>query len=155
QAGLTDVALVERVLACVQELDPAGIAARDHAECFVLQLRRRGFRDESLPIRLVREHLPMLARRPLERIAEALSAPLHEVRDAAERGAGVDGGPGGRAAELRPGLEPDRSAAVGDGEVVVTLNEEAFPRLSLRESPRGGPALNGWRTSAKWLVDAL
>jgi len=155
QVGLTDVAIVERVLACVQELDPAGIAARDHAECFVLQLRRRGFRDDSLPIRLVREHLPMLARRPLERIAQVLGAPLHEVRDAAQLVARLDRSPGRRAAELLPRLEPDLSAAVVDGEVVVALSEEAFPRLGLRKGPRGGPELDAWRTSAKWLIEAL
>ena len=154
QAGVT-VALVERVLACVQELDPPGIAARDQAESFVLQLRRRGFRDDSLPIRLVREHLPLLARRPLERIAEALGAPLHEVRDAAQVVARLDGSPGRRAAELLPRLEPDVSAAIVDGRVVVTLNDEAFPRLRLREPCAGGPGLDGWRTSAQWLIDAL
>ena len=155
QAGLADVAMVERVLACVQELDPAGIAARDLAECFVLQLRRRGFRDDSLPIRLVREHLPILARRPLERIAQVLGAPLHEVRDAAKRVARLDRSPGRRGAELLPLLEPDLSAAVVDGEIIVAVNEEAFPRLTLRKGPRGGPELDAWRTSAKWLVDAL
>ena len=154
QAGITDLAVVERVLACIQDLDPPGIAARDHAECFVLQLRRRGFRDDSLAIRLVREQLPMLARRPLERIAEALGAPLHEVRDAAQLVARLDRSPGRRAAELLPRLEPDLSAAVVDGEVVVAVNEQAFPLLRLRKDV-GGPELDAWRTSAKWLVDAL
>ena len=155
QAGVPDVAIVERVLACVQELDPPGIAARDLAECFLLQLRRRGFRDDSLAIRLVREHLPTLARRPLERVAEALGAPLRDVRDAAQVLARLDRSPGRRAAELLPRLEPDVSAAIVDGDVVVGMNEEAFPRLRLREDPAGGPALAAWRTSAKWLVDAL
>ena len=153
QAGVT-VALVERVLACVQELDPPGIAARDQAESFVLQLRRRGFRDDSLPIRLVREHLPLLARRPLERIAEALGAPLHEVRDAAQLVARLDRSPGCRAAELLPRLEPDLSAAVVDGEVVVAVYEQACPLLWLRKDV-GGPELDAWRTSAQWLIDAL
>lgn len=155
QAGMTDVAIVERVLASVQELDPPGIAARDHAECFVLQLRRRGFGDDSLPIRLVREQLPMLARRPLERIAEALGAPLPEVRDAAQVVARLDRSPGRRAAGLLPRLEPDLSAAVVDGEVVVAVNEEAFPLLRLRKDPVGGPELDAWQTNAKWLVEAL
>ena len=155
QAGVPDVAIVERVLACVQELDPPGIAARDLAECFLLQLRRRGFRDDSLAIRLVREHLPTLARRPLERVADTLGATLRDVRDAAQVLARLDRSPGRRAAELLPRLEPDMSAAVVDGDVVVGMNEEAFPRLRLREDPAGGPALAAWRTSAKWLVDAL
>ena len=153
QAGVT-VALVERVLACVQELDPPGIAARDQAESFVLQLRRRGFPDDSLPIRLVCEHLPTLARRPLERIAAALGAPLHEVRDAAHVVARLDRSPGRRAAEP-PRLEPEMSAAIVDGRVVVTLNDEAFPCLRLREPSTGAPGMDCWRTSAQWLIDAL
>src|SRR5262249_56342675 len=123
-------------------------------ECFVPQLRRRGFGEDSPPVRLGREHLPMLARRPLERIAQVLGAPLHEVRDAAQLVARLDRSPGRRAAELLPRLEPDLSAAVVDGQVVVAVNEQAFPRLELRTDV-GGPGLDAWRTSAKWLGGAL
>jgi RNA polymerase sigma-54 factor len=150
-----DVALVERVVACVQGFDPPGIAAHDRAESFVLQLRRRGFRDDSLPVRLVRECLSALVRRPLARIAEVLGASSQEVREAARLVARLDPSPGRRASEAQARVVPDVSVDVRDGELVVRVNDEGVPRLRLSDVRATGVAAREWRRSAEWLIAAL
>ncbi len=155
QAAAADVSIVERVLTCVQGFDPPGIAARDRAESFVLQLRRRGFGDDSLAVRLVREYLSALVRRPVERIAEALGASPDEVRAAARLVARLDPSPGRRARDLAPRAEPDVAVEEVDGEVVVTVHDEGLPCLRLRPVHGGGARGKTWRRDAEWLLDAL
>src|SRR5690606_39626049 len=47
QGIYTDEATVERILQIVQDLEPAGVAARDLQECLLLQLRRKTPTDRS------------------------------------------------------------------------------------------------------------
>src|SRR5262249_9547704 len=156
EAGVSpDVALVERVLACVQGFDPAGIAARDRAESFVLQLRRRGLRGDSLPIRLLRVCLSALVPRPLPRIADALGASPENVRDAARLVARLDPSPGRRPSDLQARVVPDVTVDVRDGEVMVRVNEEGVPRLRVCDVRPIGAAAREWRRSAEWLLAAL
>lgn len=69
-----DAARVERVLACLQGLDPVGIGARGARECLLIQLRRLAEAGEPHPLaeRLVREFLKDLAFRHFREIAHAV-----------------------------------------------------------------------------------
>ena len=70
---------VESVLRRVQDFDPPGVAARDLPECLCIQLRQLGLADESLPTRIVRDHLLMLESRRFDRLAKELGVPLEQV----------------------------------------------------------------------------
>src|SRR5262249_3564743 len=132
-----------------------GIAAHDRAESFVLQLRRRGFRDDSLPVRLVRECLSALVRRPLARIAEMLGASSQEVHEAARLGARPDPSPRRQASGAQARVVPDGAVDVRDGELGVRVNDEGVPRLRLSDVRATGAAGREWRRSGEWLIAAL
>lgn len=77
-------AIVDLALNRVQELDPAGVGARNLRECLLIQLRlTRGV--DSLVYRLVEGHLEDLAANRIKRIAKELRADADEIREAACR----------------------------------------------------------------------
>jgi RNA polymerase sigma-54 factor len=81
----TDVPTVERVLAVIQEVAPAGVGARTLQESLLLQvafLRAEGVSvPETVPA-ILEEHLEELATKRIGRIAKALSVDAAEVEAA-------------------------------------------------------------------------
>jgi RNA polymerase sigma-54 factor len=150
-----DLSIVERVVACVQEFDPPGIGARDRPESFVLQLRRRGLGDASLPVRLVREYLSAIVRKPVERVATMLGVSTEELQAAARLVARLDPSPGRGGGAMPARVVPDVTVSEVDGDFVVSLNEDGLPRLELRDGPTGGSTWRTWRRDAEWLLGAL
>ena len=65
---------VERVLAALHRMDPAGIGARGAQECLLIQLRRLRSAGRARPLAetLVRDHLQMLAFRHFREVARAI-----------------------------------------------------------------------------------
>ena len=126
-----DAAAVERVLTSVQRLDPPGAGARDLRECLLLQLRNLGM-EESLPARVVRDHLGLLEKHRYPEIAKELGVALDMVREAAKAIAVLEPKPGRDYGGAEPTyIVPDvYIQKIGD-DFVVTLNESAVPRLRL------------------------
>jgi RNA polymerase sigma-54 factor len=126
-----DAAAVERVLRTVQRLDPPGVGARDLRECLLLQLRNLGM-EESLPARVVSDHLGLLERHRFPEIARELGVSLDMVREAAKAIAVLEPKPGRDYGGSEPTyVVPDvYIQKVGD-DFIVTLNESAVPRLRL------------------------
>jgi RNA polymerase sigma-54 factor len=85
-AGLLDAdadeeqrqALLERLqmaLKWLQSMDPLGVAARDLAECLMLQLRARArSQAQAVAIIICKSHLDLLARRDFKKLAAATGA---------------------------------------------------------------------------------
>lgn len=85
-AALSDasVARVERVLAILQQQEPAGIGARSVKECLLLQLSELEADGGGHPLAraLIGQHWESLAKGQLERIADSLAVSKEEVREA-------------------------------------------------------------------------
>jgi RNA polymerase sigma-54 factor len=135
--------LLASVLAKVREFDPPGVAASDLSDCLLLQLSRRG-EGNGLAARILRHHLPLLARHRYAEIASLLHVPGEDVTDAARVIATLEPKPG------RPFAEADEQGVVPDlfvipeGEgFVVRLNEEELPRLRVSGEYRGMLAEGG------------
>jgi len=135
--------LLASVLAKVREFDPPGVAASDLSDCLLLQLSRRG-EGNGLAARILRHHLPLLARHRYAEIASLLHVPAEDVTDAARVIATLEPKPG------RPFAEADEQGVVPDlfvipeGEgFVVRLNEEELPRLRVSGEYRGMLAEGG------------
>lgn len=80
-AGVTEREMLQAVYA-VQELSPAGVAARDLQECLMIQLAQtREFRSETL--HLITEGLPLLAEGNLSLLAKRLNMSKEKVEEAA------------------------------------------------------------------------
>ncbi|MCX8278587.1 RNA polymerase factor sigma-54 [Phyllobacterium sp. 0TCS1.6C] len=130
-AGRADI---ERVLSTLQGFDPAGLFARDLAECLVLQMRARGRSTPAMEILLA--NLELLAKRDFHslkrlcRVSEAeILAMLREVQ-------GLDPKPGAAfASDVADSIVPDihvrRDSA---GAWQIELNPEALPRVLVNNS---------------------
>lgn len=126
-----ETAVVESVLAKVQEFDPPGVAARDLKECLLIQVKMLGMAND-LVMSIIREHLHELERKDYNRIARKLRVPLRDVLQAAEIIASMDPKPG--SAYLKEDVEsiiPDVYVfKVGDDYKII-LNDEGLPRLRI------------------------
>jgi RNA polymerase sigma-54 factor len=165
-AAIPDLDAEELLIALrqIQNFEPAGVAARDLAECLLLQLRSL---DPSTPHRasammLVSRHLDVLAARDFNRLRRLLSATEEELRDI-------------RALILTLDPKPGRAFGSGDTRYVIpdvvvrrtggrwtaTLNREAMPKLRINkmyadilQASRGdgGKSLSGQLQEARWLI---
>lgn len=130
----TDRQKVEAVLARIQTLEPAGIAARDLRECLLLQLQRQK-KGNSLESKIVASHLEDLGGRKFTHISKKLRVSLSEVHQAAEFIARLDPKPGQAFAETpAPPIVPEIIVEQEEGketEYRVSLNNDDLPRLRI------------------------
>lgn len=130
-AGGHAVADVEAALTLVQELDPAGAAARDIRECLLIQLRMAGEGD-SLAYRIVSDHLGEVETKQYKKIASALGCTVDEVEHSLASIRRLDPRPGQRYNSVQPRLiEPDIAFVKVDDAYRIVLNEEGLPQLRL------------------------
>lgn len=94
--------LLERGLAVLRTLEPAGVGADSLSQCLALQLERAGVDGPALPI--VREYLEPLARCRYRFIADRLGVSVDEVRAALKTIRELDPRPG--AVFDQPGQTP-------------------------------------------------
>ena len=127
-------AAVERVLATCQEFDPAGIFARELAECLRLQLAVRDRLDPAMA-KLI-DHLDLLARRDFQSLRKICGV---DDEDLLEMLAEI------RALDPKPGMAfalGDASAIVADvmvrpapdGSWAIELNPDTLPRVLVDQS---------------------
>src|SRR3990170_7790014 len=122
---------VERAIAKIQTLDPAGIGARDLRECLMIQAREKG-EEFSLPLQILTDHFDLFTRGDIAGIAKRLKLPREIVREACKKLVTLWPKPG----RLFSGddvhyITPDAYVAQVDNQWVVTLNEDGQPRLRL------------------------
>ena len=167
--GLLDLkipqALIDQALETVQNLDPAGVCARDLSECLVLQLKRQGAAPEVMEI--AARFLPELGRKHYGPISRELGLTIEETQAAEKVIASLDPHPGQafQAAEPTVYVRPDVFIIELDGELQVVLNEYYLPRVSisdyytrlLRESDEKETRvyLQQKMQQAKWLLNSL
>jgi len=165
-AAMSDVEIEELQIALrhVQNLEPTGVGARDIAECLELQLKAMPepapHRDAAL--RLVTQHLDVLAARDFNRLKRLLGVTEDELREV-------------RALILTLDPKPGRNFGSGDVRYVVpdvvvrkiagrwnaSLNRDAMPRLRINKMyadilqasrENGGKHLSGQLQEARWLI---
>ena len=161
-----DVAIVERVLARIQEFDPPGVAARGLAESLLIQLRQLGLDGASLPARIVRDFLPMLESRRFDRLARELNVPIEQVAEATKVISVLEPKPGRDFSDADTRyVTPDVFVQKVGEEYVVTLNDEGLPRLRVSSFYRrmlgqnGSPEARGYiqekMRAAAWLIKSI
>jgi RNA polymerase sigma-54 factor len=130
----TSVAEVEAVLAILQGFDPAGICARDLAECLMLQLRERDRFDPAMEALIGR--LDLLAKRDfatLKKICrvgdEDLADMIGEIRHLNPKPGLAFG-----SAIVQP-IVPDVFVRPGpDGGWIVELNSDTLPKVLVNQT---------------------
>lgn len=158
---------IETALVQLQHLDRPGIGARSLAECLTLQLRAlpEDTPARALALKLVAEHLELLAHHDFARLQKLLHCSTDELRTAQQLVLGLN---------PRPGMDFDQSVAdyiIPD--VIVEkdrkgwharLNPDAMPRLRVNQmyasilqqrQEKDAPGMTQQLQEAKWLVKNL
>jgi RNA polymerase sigma-54 factor len=130
QAGVSEQ-VVESALARVQDLDPAGVGARDLRECMRIQIRVLGI-DDPIVTRIVDEKLDDLVRRDFRGVARQLGVSVEDVAAAAKVIGRLEPRPGRAFGGDEPiYIVPDIYVyKVGD-DLHIVLNDDGMPRLRI------------------------
>jgi len=161
-----DMARVEKTLVQLQRFDPAGVFARNLAECLALQLKERDRFDPAMQALVA--NLPLLANRDAQQLMRVCRI---DAADLAQMVAEI------KALNPKPGLAFDKAApevvvpdvllrALPDGAWAVELNSESLPRVLVNNryyaevsgatrNKKEKEYLSERYQSANWLVKAL
>ncbi len=127
---------VEKALAVVQDLDPAGVGARDLRECLLIQLRGQPDPD-PVAIEILEAHFEAFQRCRYAEIARALKRDPDRVLEAVEQIARLEPKPGRRfAVDDTRYITPDVHVHKMDDGYVVMLNDDGIPRLRINREYR-------------------
>lgn len=159
------LAEVEQTLGKVQQLDPAGVAARDLGECISLQLRQLHASEpaRNLALQIAAAELDLLAAHDLASMRRKLGVSDSELEDAILLI---------RACHPKPGstiqtastqyVIPDVYVRKQDGQWIVEVNRGGSPQLKVNQAYanmlRGSnnhSTLRGQLQEARWLVRSL
>lgn len=158
---------LETALVQLQHLDQPGIGARGLGECLALQLKAlpEDTPQRDLAIRLVGNHLDLLAAHDFARIKKLLRCSDDELRAAQHLITGLKPRPG---AEFNQSVAdyvvPDVIVEKHRGKWQVRLNAEAMPKLRVNQvyanilqqrNGKNGSQLATQMQEAKWLIRNL
>ena len=168
---------VEKVLKIVQELDPAGVAARDLQECLLLQLERREHTPPvALAIEIIEDSFDHFSKKHYKKLIQKFDITEDQLRDAIHEIEGLNPKPGGTYSGNTRMVEhvvPDFAIKIIDGELDLTLNGRNAPELHVSHDYTN--MLKGYKESkdkskaqkdavmfikqkldaAKWFIDAI
>ena len=123
--------LLHKALRIVQDLEPAGVGARDLRESLLLQLAREG-ELQTLPAILVRDHWDALIRHRYAETARALGVEEESVAAAAHHISRLNPDPGSSFARVESlVITPDVIVQRKGDDLSVQLTGEMVPRLTL------------------------
>ena len=168
---------VEKVLVVVQELDPAGVAARDLQECLQLQLERKDPTPSvSLAISIIETAFEEFSKKHYKKLLQKFDISEDQLREAVREIEGLNPKPGGNYSGNNRIVEhvvPDFAIKIVDGELDLTLNGRNAPELHISHDYTN--MLKGYKESkekskaqkdavmfikqkldaAKWFIDAI
>ncbi|MDF3036438.1 MAG: rpoN [Paucimonas sp.] len=154
---------LEFALKLVQSFEPAGVGARNAAECLALQIGRLPnipFVTRRLALRIVEHHLTQFAQRDFNKLRKALDCDDEDLREAQAVIRQCTPHPGAAfgkgAADY---VVPDVIVKKAKGGWQVSLNHEVMPRLrvnalyaSILKQSKSEGSLTSQLQEAKWLI---
>jgi RNA polymerase sigma-54 factor len=171
-AAFTSGVDVNRALATLrkmQEFEPAGVLARDLAECLLIQLRQLALEEPlaTLARTIVESHLGLVEAKRFDKLAKEVRATRDEVAAAVRVISSLEPKPGRHyiVDEVRY-VTPDVFVQKMDGEYVVSLNDDGLPKLRVSNSYRrllsdenGGSEAKSYirekLSAAQWLIRSI
>ncbi len=177
QGIYTDEKTVTNILASVQELDPAGVGARDLQECLLLQLRRKTPTDFiELAMDILENQFDAFTKKHYDKLLQKYLISQDTLRKAIDEIERLNPKPGGSYAgnsRVTEHVVPDFTIRIIDGELELSLNGRNAPSLyvskdyqdMLRTYKDSKEKSNTQRDaaqfikqkldSAKWFIDAI
>ncbi|MDR1708806.1 MAG: RNA polymerase factor sigma-54 [Candidatus Accumulibacter sp.] len=144
----------------LQNFEPTGVGARSVRECLELQLEARPA-DETrdLALKIVREHLELLAARDFTRLKKLAECDDDALRRAQLLIRSLDPRPGAKYAALDVRyITPDVVVRKVRGQWTASINADVYPRLRINRlyaqilSRNRGSTLAGHLQEARWLI---
>jgi RNA polymerase sigma-54 factor len=124
----TDV--FDKCLSYIQEMEPAGIAARSLKECLFIQLKRRG-QINPLAMTLVENHFEQFAEKKWKELSGKLHVSLAEIQAAFDLLQTLEPRPGSKYfTEKTAFITPDVVVIWNGIEYSITIYEELLPSIS-------------------------
>ncbi len=126
---------LKEVLDVVQDLDPAGVGARDLRECLMIQLGRKDMEDELniLAFTILDKYFDEFTKKHYEKIKSRLDIGDDELRDALEEILKLNPKPGGSFSDplnkSNQHIVPDFILELSDNELELHLNARNLPEL--------------------------
>lgn len=169
---------VEAVLRIVQDLDPAGIGARDLRECLLLQIERK--QDGNITLftakKILQDHFEEFTRKHYEKIQKKLEIDDEDLKEAIDAIIRLNPKPGGSMKESGKGIQqiiPDFMITESEGKLELSINGRNTPELKvsreyeqlMRSYAEGAKTSRTDREAltfvkakldgAKWFIDAI
>lgn len=150
-------------LKLVQSFDPAGVGARDAAECLALQIRRLPkvpLVTRRMALAIVEHHLQMFAQRDFNKLKKLLDCDDEDLREAQAVIKQCNPHPGSLfATDASDYVVPDVVVKRTKNGWQVMLNHEVMPRLrvnalyaNILKQNKGEGSLTSQLQEAKWLI---
>lgn len=169
---------LEEILMVIQELDPAGIGARDLKECLLIQLRRKQNGDITryTAMKILEDYFDEFTKKHYDKIIAKLEIEEDDLRAAINEIIRLNPKPGGSLKETSKSMIqiiPDFEITETDGDLELTLNGRNAPELKISRGYEkmlrnyaDGVKLNKSDKeamvfvkqkleSAKWFIDAI
>ncbi|HBD25650.1 RNA polymerase factor sigma-54 [Flavobacterium sp.] len=133
QGIYTDEATVERILHLVQDLEPAGVGARDLQECLLLQLKHKTPSDSiNLAIQVIEQQFDAFSKKHYDKLLQKFDVTQQQLRKAIDEIEKLNPKPGGSFDGNQKMVEhivPDFTIRIVDGELELLLNGRNAPEL--------------------------
>jgi RNA polymerase sigma-54 factor len=162
------IALAERTLRKIQQLEPKGCGARDLQECLLIQAAALKDRRAPLLSVILKRYLKLLESKNLPAIARELKLTLQEVVDASKLLGKLDPKPGRNwTGEDAQYITPDVFVYKLGEEYTVVLNDDGLSKLrisamyraALRDgagkNPKAKEFIQDKMRSAQWLIRSI
>ena len=177
QGIYTDEATVEKILHLVQDLEPAGVGARDLQECLLLQLKHKTPSDSiNLAIQVIEQQFDAFSKKHYDKLLQKFDVSQQQLRKAIDEIEKLNPKPGGSFDGNQKMVEhivPDFTIRLVDGELELLLNGRNAPELhvskdyqemlqSYKDTSDKSSAqkdavqfIKQKLDSAKWFIDAI
>lgn len=169
---------IEEVLKVVQDLEPAGVGARDLQECLILQLKRNQGGDitKYTAIKILQDHFEEFTKKHYAQIQKKLEIEEEDLKEAIDVIIKLNPKPGGsmrEAARNHQQIIPDFILTEFEGDIDLQLNSRNAPELKvsrdyetmLRNYSEGAKTSKSDKEAlqfvkqklegAKWFIDAI
>lgn len=169
---------IEKVLFMVQDLEPAGVGARDLQECLLIQIRAKKNKDlyTKIAIEILEHYFEEFTKKHYSKILDKLEIENEDLKEAIEEILRLNPKPGNSmdtSSRTVQAVVPDFDLKVKDGEIEISLNGRNAPQLKVSKEYKG--MIDHYRKSkektkstkeamsfvkqkldsAKWFIDAI
>lgn len=169
---------VEGVLKVIQDLDPAGVGARDLQECLLLQIQRKQNGDitKFTALKILEDHFEEFTKKHYSKILKKLEINDEDLKEAIDEIVKLNPKPGGSMKEASRSFQqiiPDFIITENEGRLNLTLNGRNAPELRvsgdyknmLKKYAEGAVSSKADKEAltfvkqkldgAKWFIDAI